>query len=71
MREEVIKPIEAMIEKHEGQGENMDDIREILKELKKIGCSSCVWYSDGECLYYDRIVDESYYCRLWDKKNDT
>ena len=62
---EVIEPIEKAIEKHERNGENMDDIRAFLEEMRKIGCINCQWYNDGECLYYDRKVEADYFCRMW------
>ena len=70
MREEILKPIDEAIKRHEDAGENMDDIKDFVSQLRKIRCMTCQWYNDGECLYYDRQVTEDYFCRKWDKRND-
>ena len=65
MVREITNKIEETIQKHEEMGEDMDDVRAFLEELHKIGCISCKWYNEGECLYYDRKVGAEYFCRMW------
>ena len=66
MRKDILNKLQHIVEDHEKQGENMEDIRLFLDTIKKIGCKNCIWYQDGFCLHNTEDVDSEYFCTSYE-----
>lgn len=48
-RDEIIALLFGLIQKYKDIPEAHDALMEAVKEVKKIGCQTCVWNKDGNC----------------------
>lgn len=49
VRDEILSKLLKMVQEHKDEPEAHDALMEAVKEVKKIGCWSCIWHREGRC----------------------
>lgn len=71
IKEEIINLLLAQEQKHRNNPEMHDLVCDAIKEIRMIGCHTCIWYREGTCTRHFPGEERQpyYFCRDWEKES--